>query len=81
MAKLYTVTEEEANSLLDRLTIQRMKDENIADPMRSMDDAWRQLSDHEKANIGAAIDSMNRGVHMIVVRWLQDIGFSGLGRR
>lgn len=81
MARQYVVTEAEYHSLLDRLDLSKMKDENVNDPHRWISEEWRNLSDKEKANMGQAIDSIHRGVRMVVVRWAQEMGFDGRGRQ
>lgn len=77
MARVYQITEAEYQSLLDRLEIAKLIDDNIANPYRYFDEAWRNLSDHEKANMRQAIDSVHAGVRMVVVRWAQEMGFDG----
>jgi arginine repressor len=73
----YVITEAEYQSLLDKLDLAQMRSDNISDPYRSLDDEWRQLTDKEKANMKMAIDSIHRGIHMVVVRWAQEMGFDG----
>ena len=80
MARQYVVTEEEMLALIDSLELHRLRTDNICNPSRHMDDAWRNLSDKEKKNMEPAIDSLHRGFHMVAVRWVQSVGFSGLRR-
>jgi hypothetical protein len=77
MARQYVITEEEYQSLLDKLELHNLKEANVCDPMRYMDDAWRSLSDKEKANMQPAVESLHRGFHFVVVRWAQQMGFDG----
>lgn len=75
MARQYVITEEEMNTLLDSLELHRLREDNVCNPTRHLDDAWRDLSDKEKKNIEPAIDSLHRGFHMVAVRWAQSVGF------
>ena len=77
MAKQYVITEAEMNSLIDACELQKMREANVNDPYRHLDEAWRNLSDKEKDNCRAAIDSIHRGFHFVVVRWAQEMGFDG----
>jgi hypothetical protein len=77
MARQYVITEAEYQSLLDKLELHKLREENVADPYRHLDDEWRNLSDKEKANVKPAIDSIARGFHFVVVRWAQEMGFDG----
>lgn len=77
MAIQYVITEAEYQDLLNRLELSELRDKNVCDPYRSLDDAWRNLSDKEKANMKEAIDSIHRGAKMVVVRWAQEMGFDG----
>ena len=77
MARQYVITEEEYQSLLDKLELINLRNANVCDPMRHMDDAWRNLSDKEKANMQPAVESLHRGFHYVVVRWAQEMGFDG----
>lgn len=77
MARQYVITEEEMQSLIDSLELHRLRQDNVCNPTRHLDDAWRNLSDKEKANIGAAVDSLHRGFHFVAVRWAQSMGFDG----
>lgn len=80
MARQYVITEQEMLSLLDRLELRRLKEENVCDPTRHFDDAWRALSEKEKENMKPAVDSLHRGFHFIVTRWAQEMGFDGRRR-
>ncbi|MBB4402554.1 MULTISPECIES: hypothetical protein [Rhizobium/Agrobacterium group] len=77
MAIQYVITEAEYQDLLNRLELSELRDKNVCDPYRPLDDAWRNLSEKEKANMKEAIDSVHRGVKLVVVRWAQQMGFDG----
>lgn len=80
MAIQYVITNEEMMSLLDKLELHRLREDNICDPSKHMDEAWRNLSEKEKQNMKPAIDSLHRGFHYVVTRWAQDMGFDGRRR-
>ncbi len=73
MAKQYVVTEEEFMSLIEQLELQKLRDRNICDP-------GREWPPEDKRRLEPAIDSMHRGFHMVAVRWVQSMGFSGIRR-
>lgn len=77
MARQYVISEEEYQMLLDKLELHRLKEDNVCDPYRHLDESWRNLTDKEKENCKAAIDSVARGFHFVVVRWAQQMGFDG----
>lgn len=76
--KQYVITEAEYQSLLDKLELHRLREDNVADPYRHLDDTWRNLTENEKKNCIVAIDSLARGFHFVVVRWAQEMGFDGI---
>jgi hypothetical protein len=78
MARQYVITEKEMTALLDSLELAALRNDNVCDPSRHMDDAWRQLSDKEKQNMQPAVESLHRGFHFVVTRWAQSVGFTGL---
>lgn len=80
MARQYVITEEEMNALLDSLELHKLRSENVCNPTRHFDDAWRNLSDKEKKNMEPAVDSLHRGFHFVVTRWAQSVGFDGRRR-
>ncbi|PSJ50522.1 hypothetical protein [Pseudaminobacter soli (ex Li et al. 2025)] len=77
MARQYVITEEEMMSLIEGLELRKLRDGNVCDPFRHMDDAWRNLSDKEKQNMQPAVESLHKGFHYVVVRWAQKMGFDG----
>lgn len=77
MARQYVITEAEYQSLLDKLELANLRASNTCDPYRHLDEAWRDLTDKEKQAAMAAIDSIHRGFHYVVVRWAQEMGFDG----
>lgn len=77
MARVYQITEEEYQSLLDKLELHNLRNANVCDPLRHLDDTWRDLTDKEKKNIQPAVESLHRGFHFVVVRWAQEMGFDG----
>ena len=81
MAVQYVITKAEVDSLMDRLQLAKMRDANINDPYRCYSEEWRGLTDKEKANMNAAVDSIHAGVRMVVVRWLQEMGVDKIGRQ
>jgi hypothetical protein len=69
MAKQYVVTETEMLALIDQLKLTAMQDvghfRNWQEP-KEWGDKPPQLAD------------MHRAFHYVVVRWVQEMGFSGL---
>lgn len=65
MARQYVVTEEEMLSLIDQLKLEALRDNNVC---------------HVDPNMKPADlrDSIHRGFHFVVVRWVQAMGFSGI---
>ncbi len=74
----YVISKAEYQSLLDRLELTYMKENNIGDPGRYLNEEWRKLSDHEKTNMLPAIENIHRSFHYVVVRWAQEMGFEGI---
>lgn len=81
MAKQYIITEVEMRGLLDSLEFNKLKQNNICDPHKHLDENWRNLSEKEKAAVIAAIDTLHRGFHFVVCRWAQDMGFTEYHKR
>lgn len=75
MARQYVVTEEEMLSLIESMELQKLRDANICDPL------IRELSAEDYRKLLPAIESLHRGFHMVAVRWVQSVGFSGLRNR
>jgi hypothetical protein len=63
MAVQYVVTEEEFLSLIDQLKIERLKRDNISSCDGKTPDQMR--------------DSIHRGFHFVVTRWVQAMGCKG----
>lgn len=62
MARVYMITEEEMQSLIDSLELQKFRDNNI----------W-----HDRPEEPVTADGMHRAFHYVVVRWAQGVGFKG----
>lgn len=73
MAKQYVVTEEEFMSLIESLELRKLRDNNICEP-------GKELSPEDREKLKWAIDSLHRGFHYVAVRWVQEMGFSGIRR-
>ena len=61
MARVYIVTEEEMNSLIDQLELESLREQNLIRPYKPT----------------PTIDEMHRKFHYVVVRWAQAMGFEG----
>lgn len=66
MAKVYIVTEEEMNSLIDSLKLKAMEEANHIRGQNLTADEQNRL------------DGVHRAFHYIVIRWAQSMGFSGV---
>lgn len=66
MMRQYVVTEAELLALIDSLASQKMIQQNV------MREGWKDDPN------GKRPEDLHRAFHYVVVRWVQDIGFSGL---
>jgi hypothetical protein len=62
MARVYMITEEEMQSLLDSLELSKLRQQNAIEKHAP---EWFE------------IDKMHRSFHFVAVRWAQSVGFDG----
>lgn len=67
----YVITENEMAELIDDLTIEKLKANNIADPYRQP-----HLTKEQIEELRPFVDSIHRGFHMVACRWADKMGFT-----
>jgi hypothetical protein len=68
MAKVYLVTDEEMQSLIESLELERLRKENYL----------RAFSAEDRPE--QTVDSLHRAFHSVAVRWAQAVGANPLRR-
>jgi hypothetical protein len=74
--RIFVVTEEEMAELIDDLTIEKLKANNIADPYRQP-----HLTPTQIDQLRPFVDSIHRGFHMVAYRWAQKVGFEDVFKK
>ena len=70
MARIYQITEDEMAELINDLSIEKLKANNIADPYRQP-----YLTEAQINELRPFVDSIHRGFHMVAYRWAEKMGF------
>lgn len=71
MARIYQITEDEMAELLNDLSVEKLKANNIADPYRQPHLTTEQIN-----QLRPFVDSIHRGFHMVAFRWADKMGFT-----
>jgi hypothetical protein len=70
MARVYQITEEEMQSLIESLELHKLRE-----PHRGY--LGPDLSHEERNRLEPVVNDLHRGFHFHVVRWAQKMGFDG----
>lgn len=76
MARVYLITEDEMAELLNDLSLEKLKANNIADPYRQP-----HLTPVQIDQLRPFVDSIHRGFHMVAYSWADKMGFTDIYRK